>query len=339
MKIFITGATGYIGNNLALRLANEGNTVHALVRSANKASLLSHPNIILSDGDITDPVSIEKAMKDCEQVYHLAAFARVWAKDPSVYYKLNVEATKHVLDAARKLNVRKIVFTSTGGVLGPSGDKPVEEDDKRIGDILNEYEDTKTEAENLCRQYCKQYNMDIVIVNPPRIYGPGIETESNAVTKLAKLYMQGKWKIMPGDGTKTGSYVYIDDIVNGHILAMQKGRSGERYILSGVNASYQEFFDTLGEVTGKKLKLINMPVWAMLIAGNAMMLRTKLTGKPPLLTPKWIKKYLYNWSLSCDKAKRELGYTYIPLKEGLEKTVKWIREQEKKKTENAEDRM
>jgi len=327
MNIFITGATGYIGNNLALRLANEGNTIHALCRDATRHLFLQHPNIHIFEGDILNPALVEKAMTGCEQVYHLAAFARVWAKDPGTYYSINVEGTRVILDAAKKLAVKKIVFTSTAGVLGPSGGRPVKESDPRIGDVMNEYEDSKTQAEALCRQYCRDYGMHIVMVNPPRIYGPGIETESNAVTKLAKLYMQGKWKIMPGDGTKTGSYVYIDDVVNGHILAMQKGRSGERYILSGVNASYRQFFDVLASVTGKKLRLFNLPVWAMMLAGGAMMLRTKLTGKAPLLTPKWIKKYLYNWSLLCEKAQQELGYTYIPLREGLQKTVNWLKQQ------------
>src|SRR6476469_3271133 len=114
MKIFITGATGYIGNNLAKRLASEGHIVHALCRSANKSLLLQHSNIKIFDGDISDVASVEKAMQGCEQVYHLAAYARVWAKDPSVFFKLNVEGTKHVLEAARKLVINDIVFTSTG---------------------------------------------------------------------------------------------------------------------------------------------------------------------------------------------------------------------------------
>lgn len=328
MAIFITGATGYIGNNLAKRLANEGNTIHALCRDAAKQHLLQHPNIKVFNGDILNQASVEAAMAGCTQAYHLAAFARVWAKDASTYYRMNVEGTKVVLDAAKKLGVQKLVFTSTAGVLGPSGTRPVKENDARIGDVMNEYEDSKTQAENLCRRYVSEYGMNIVIVNPPRIYGPGIETESNAVTKLAKLYMQGKWKIMPGNGTKTGSYVYIDDVVNGHILAMQNGRTGQRYILSGVNASYKQFFDALASVTGKRLHLFKLPVWAMLLAGWFMMLKTLFTGKPPLLTPKWIRKYLYDWSLSCEKAQQELGYTFIPLKEGLQKTVEWLRRQQ-----------
>ena len=324
MKIFITGATGYIGNNLAKKLANDGNILHALCRNEN-TNLLSHSNIKIFKGDITDRQSIEKAMQDCEQVYHLAAYARVWSKDPSIFYKLNVEGLKNVLDAARNFSIKKIVFTSTAGTLGPSGSRPVKEDDKRIGEPFTEYEVTKTQAEILCKEYCNKFGMHIVMVNPPRIYGHGIITESNAVTRLIKLYMAGKWKIIPGDGKRTGSYVYIDDVVNGHILAMQNGRSGERYILGGENVSYNNFFELLAKITGKKISLIKLPVSAMMLAGNAIQLYSKITGKPPLLTPPWIKKYHHNWSLSSDKAKQELGYTYISLEEGLRKTVDWLK--------------
>lgn len=326
MRIFVTGATGYIGNHLALRLAEEGNIVHALSRSAQKNYLLSHPNIKIFEGDITDILSLEKAMQGCEQVYHLAAFARVWAKDPKVFYQLNVEATKHVLDVAKSNGVSKIVFTSTAGVLGPSGNRPVKEEDARIGEVMNDYEETKTEAEALCRRYVKDHGMHIVIVNPPRVYGPGVESESNAVSKLIKLYLKGRWRIMPGDGKRTGSYVHVKDVVNGHILAMQKGRSGERYILGGENASYNQFFQTLAKVTGKKVRLFNLPIPLMMLACNVMMIRTKLTGMPPLLTPTWVKKYFYDWSLSSEKAQRELNYTFIPLEEGLRQTVEWIKQ-------------
>lgn len=326
MKIFVTGATGYIGNNLAKKLADEGNIIHALCRNEH-TKVLSHHNIKIFKGDITDKSSIENAIKDCEQVYHLAAYARVWAKNMSTFYKLNVDGLRNVLDAARNSSVQKIVFTSTAGTLGPSGSRPVKEDDARIGEPFTDYEISKTQAENLCREYCNKYDMHIVTVNPPRIYGPGIITESNAVTRLIKLYMAGKWKFIPGDGKRTGSYVYIDDIVNGHILAMQKGRNGERYILAGVNASYNEFFDLLAKATGKKISLIKLPVWLMMIAGNAMQLYTNITGKPPLLTPRWIKKYYHDWSLSSEKAQRELGYNYISLEEGLQKTVDWLKQQ------------
>ncbi|MEP6683905.1 MAG: NAD-dependent epimerase/dehydratase family protein [Parafilimonas sp.] len=323
MQIFITGATGYIGNNLAKKLADEGNTIHALCRDVH-TKVLDHPNIKIFGGDITDINSIEKAMQGCEQVYHLAAFARVWAKDPSTYFILNVQGAKNVFDVARNISIKEIVFTSTAGTLGPSGKTPVKEEDERIGPPFTEYEVTKTQAETLCREYCNKYFMNIVIVNPPRVYGPGIITESNAVTRLVKLYMAGKWRIMPGDGERTGSYVYIDDIVNGHILAMQNGRSGERYALGGVNASYNDFFNLLAKLTNKKRGLINLPVWAMMLAGIFLQLYSKLTDKPPLLTSPWIKKYHYDWSIDSGKAQSELGYSFIPLEEGLRKTIEWL---------------
>lgn len=324
MHIFITGATGYIGNNLARKLADEGNIVHALCRNIN-TQVLNHPNIKIFGGDITDIASIEKAMQHCKQVYHLAAYARVWAKEPSTYYRLNVQGAKNVFDAARNLSIHKIVFTSTAGTLGPSGTKPVEEKDERIGKPFTDYEVTKTQAEDLCRSYCNNYGMHIVMVNPPRVYGPGIITESNAVTRLVKLYMAGKWRIMPGDGKRTGSYVYVDDVVNGHILAMKNGRSGERYSLGGVNASYIEFFNLLAKLSGKKISLIKLPVWAMMLAGNVIQWYTNITGKPPLLTPPWIRKYYYDWSINSEKAQRELGYSFIPLENGLQKTIDWIK--------------
>ncbi|QEC68877.1 SDR family oxidoreductase [Panacibacter ginsenosidivorans] len=330
MKIFVTGATGYIGNNLAKRLAGEGHIIHALNRSAQKSTLLNHDNIQLFKGDITDPASVKNAMQGCEQVYHLAAYARVWAKDPSTYHTLNVEGTRHVLEAARELAINDIVVTSTAGVLGPSGERPVKEDDPRIGEMLNEYEETKTQSEEMCRDYSRRFGMRIVMVNPPRIYGPGVDSESNALTRMVHLYMQGKWRILPGDGKRTGSYVHIDDVVNGHVLAMQKGRAGERYILSGENVSYTTFFNTLAKVNGKKNFLLPLPVWVMVLAGYGMMGLTKITGKPPLLTPKWIRKYLYDWSLSCEKAQRELGYTYRSLEEGLQQTVDWLKFELKK---------
>src|SRR5690606_40064749 len=128
-------------------------------------------------------------MLGCRQVYHLAAYAKPWAKNPDTYYQINLRAVQNILDIAHRLGIQKTLFTSTAGVLGPSVSRPVKEDDERIGEIMNEYEDSKTQAEELCLQYVKEKNMDIVIVNPPRIYGPGVDQESNSITRMLKLYM------------------------------------------------------------------------------------------------------------------------------------------------------
>lgn len=321
MKIFMSGATGYIGHPLAFRLANEGNTIHALCRTPSKEKLIQHENIKVFKGDITDYNLVLTAMKGCTQVYHLAGYVSVYAKDNSIFYDINVGGTKNILDSANALGIDRVCFTSTAGVLGPSKGKPVEESDKRIGTAFSPYEDSKTKAEDLCREYVKQKGMEIVMVNPPRIYGEGIESESNAVTKLMKWYIEGKWKLLPGNGKRTGSYVHIDDVVNGHVLAMERGRPGERYILSGENLSYNEFFGLISELSGKKNFLIPVPVPLMIATGYVMTGLAKITGKPPLLTSAWAEKFSYDWSLSCEKAKKELGYSFISAREGFKKTI------------------
>ena len=326
MKIFITGGTGYLGNKLVNHLSESGYLINALCHSPSKKKFLQFPGVEIFDGDISEISSLRKAMAGCTHVYHVAGYARVWAKDPSTYYQINTVGTKNVLDAAVEMGIHKMVFTSTAGVLGPSKENPVKESDERIVGFFNDYEVTKWEAEELCIKYAKEKRLNVTIVNPPRIYGPGLDSESNALTTMIKKYVDGKWRILPSDGTGIGSYVYVDDIIRGHILAMEKGRSGERYILSGENASYIDFFSKLAKVSEKKFHLIKLPLPIMLLAGQFLLLKTKITGKPPKITPGWIKKYSYDWALNCEKAKIELGYSYLTLEEGLKKTIYWLKE-------------
>ena len=330
MNIFITGATGYIGANLALRLADSGDNVHMLCRltadrqvSKSKASLLNHGNIRVFEGDVLDRESIENAMQSCEYVYHLAAYARVWAENPQTYFDVNVQGTKNILDAAIKSGIKKVVVTSTAGVLGPSNGTPVNEESIRTVDFFNEYERSKYIAEEEIHHYIRK-GLDIVIVNPSRVYGPGLMSESNSVSKLIDRYLKGKWHLIPGNGETIGNYVFIDDVVNGHLLAMSKGLTGEKYILGGDNVSYNEFFGTLIKVSQKKYKLYKTPLSLMLAFAKVQELLANSFNRPPLITPKWVKRYLYNWVLSSQKAGRELGYEITPFEEGMEKTIKWL---------------
>ena len=325
MKVFITGATGFIGIHLAKTLAASGHTVHALYRSEKKlAPLADITNIILFKGDITEPESLEKAMNGCEQVYHVAAFADVWAKDPSIIYKLNVEATKNIFKIAQKLEIQKIVFTSTAGVYGPSLKGEVTEMTSRSLDFFVEYERTKFIAEEKAREYVNK-GLDIVIVNPTRVYGPGLLSKSNSVTLMIKQFSEGKWRIIPGNGKSIGNYVFVEDVVKGHLLAMEKGKSGENYILGGSNASYIEFFDILRDLTGRKHKLFKLPLFIMLCSAHTMMLITKIFGKPPLITPALVRKFNYQWDVSSKKAETELGYTITTLKEGMQSVLEWVK--------------
>ncbi len=331
MKFLLTGATGYIGVPLAKTLAAQGHTVHALYRDESKtAPLKSTENIYLHKGDILDPESLVKAAKGCDAVFHAAAFAKAWDKDPQTFYQQNVQGTLQVLEAARKVGAKRLVFTSTAGVISPSNGLASDENTVRKLDYFTHYEQSKAQAEEtLAKQSIGA--LEAIVVNPTRVYGPGLMSDSNGVTKMIKLYLKGRFRILPGDGQSIGNYAFIDDVVDGHIQAMLLGKPGERYILGGENISFEEFFNLLSDLTGKSSKLYKMPIPLMNLAARAMEIRANLTGAPPLLTPPWVKRYMYNWEISSEKAVREMGYHITPIQDGLAKTVDWILKNRKSK--------
>ena len=326
-RIFITGATGFIGRKLAHKLADEGNEVVALIRSKSKAGALQHERISLVEGDLFSNEALESGMTGCQEVYHLAAFASVWAKGDT-FKTVNIDGTLNILDAAKKAGVDKIVVTSTAGVIGPAvNDQPVNEDTPRQVDFFTEYDSTKYESELKIKEYVSR-GQHVVIVNPTRVYGPGPLNVSNSVTKLVKQYIEGKWKFIPGDGLSTGNYVYVDDVINGHILAMAHGRAGERYLLGGEDATYFDLFDTIANIGGKKYKLYKMPLGVMLTFGKLQLFLAEKFGRQPMITPGWVRKYNYRWMVSSAKAEKELQYEITSLKSGIEKTVEWLRKEE-----------
>ena len=324
-KIFITGATGFIGRKLAMKLANEGNEVVALIRSKSKAAALQHKNISFVEGDLFSINALEKGMTSCHEVYHLAAFASVWAKGDT-FEQVNINGTLNILDCAKKAAVGKIVVTSTAGVIGPAIDGPVNEETPRQVDFFTDYESTKYESELKIKEYVSE-GQHIVIVNPTRVYGPGPLNVSNSVTKLVKQYIEGKWKFIPGDGHSTGNYVFVDDVINGHVLAMAKGRAGERYLLGGEDATYYELFDKIAVIGGKKYRLYNMPLGVMLAFARIQLFLADNFGRTPMITPGWVKKYNYKWKVSSDKAQKELDYLPTSLNDGIQQTVDWWKEE------------
>lgn len=324
MAILITGSTGYIGSKLTAKLAEEGDDIHILCRTAPALPAFNKPNIKVFIGDISDTESLKPALQNVDKVYHLAAYARLWAKDSSTFHKLNVDGLENVLKASREAGVSKLVYTSTAGVIGPSKDKPMTENDPRITGFFNLYESTKSESEKLALDYSRQ-GLNITILNPSRIYGPGFDTGSNPFTKIIEMYLKGNWKIIPGSGNDIGSYPHIDDVVDGHIAAMEKGRNGERYILGGVNATFNEFMQLVQRHSGIEKKLKHVPFFALTLLSRIMLLNANITGKPPLITPDWVAKYKYDWALDSSKAVTELGYSIRPLSDGIRETVEWVK--------------
>lgn len=323
MKIFVTGATGYIGQGLTSRLLNEGHEVHALCRQQPSNSF-DHPRFHFHRGDIGDHEAIFAAMKGCEVVFHVAGVARVWMRDPGRYYDVNVGGTLNVLDAALANNVRKVVFTSSAAVFGTSNGRPVEEDDIRTVNFFTDYETSKFIAEERILRYVRK-GLDVVIVHPTRVYGPGSLSESNAVSQIIKLYLEGNWHIIPGNGRMIGNFSFIDDVVNGHVLAMEKGLAGEKYILGGINISFNEFFQMLKESSGKRYVTVHLPLPFMMFYAWQEELMANFPGYEPKITRRWVEKYNHNLACSSGKAVRDLGYTITRLEEGLAKTIGWLR--------------
>jgi nucleoside-diphosphate-sugar epimerase len=168
--------------------------------------------------------------------------------------------------------------------------------------------------------------LDVSIVNPARVYGPGLDTGSNPVTKIVELYMKRKWHVIPGNGEDIGSYCHVDDVVDGHISAMAKGGMGERYIFGGVNASFNELITLIRKHSGVDKKLFNLPFPVLKMVSHAMKTWSTISGTPPMITPDWVRRYDYHWKLDSSKAVNEIDYKIRSLDEGIKQTAEWIRQ-------------
>lgn len=324
MKVLVTGATGFIGRNLCLHLAEQGYNVVALCRNTAHPYLISHKNITPVKGDILDKESVTKAMNRCGQVYHTAALAKMWCRDKNDYYNINVVGTRNVLELAGEAGVNKVVYTSTCGVWGPTIKHPMSENDPRIDGFAIDYERTKYLAEIETRIYSTK-GLNVVTVNPSRVYGEGPITDSNTVGKMISGYLKGKWRIIPGKGTQVSNYAYLDDVVKGHIAAMEQGTPGNRYILGGEDISFNTFFCTLQSITGKTYSMVKLPQRIIEAYSHFEQLKTTLTGLPPMFLPEFAARLKKDQKYSSQKAITQLNYSITPFEEGMAKTINHIK--------------
>jgi nucleoside-diphosphate-sugar epimerase len=264
-------------------------------------------------------------MEGCTRVYHMAAYAKNWAPDPQTFHAMNVQGMHNVFDAAQKHGVERVVWTSTCMTVGPSdrGEVIDEATPRRTDRYFTDYERTKSiaEQEAVCRA---REGLPVVIVNPTRVYGPGHLTEGNSVSLLIDQYDRGKAPILLNRGVNVGNWVLVDDVVQGHLLAMEKGRIGERYLLGGENASLARLLQLVDEISGKRhLKIPIFRPGAMVFA-YLQQKRAEWFGVHPQITPGWVRVFLTDWAHSSEKAVRELGYRPTPLAEGVRVTYEWL---------------
>lgn len=324
MKIFLTGATGYVGHQLAMHLAENGCRVHILVRNIHSPNIPRHTNITAFAGDITNRESVRTAMTGCEQVYHTAAIVKLFARDPSQFYKVNVTGTQYLLDEALLLGVKKFVYTSTCGVLGSSLNCAKKENDPRTESFDNEYEFTKYLGENLVKEYGKK-GLFTVIVALSKVFGPGIETHPVSVNKIISNFIRGKLLFVPGQGTTIANYCFINDIITGHLLAMQHGLGGEKYILGGYNLSYNTLFTQIKAISKSKAIVIHLPRYIISLLAVINWCNYLITKREPYITLKGIRHIFMNKEFDNRKAMRQLHYQPTPFAEALAQTIQFLK--------------
>jgi nucleoside-diphosphate-sugar epimerase len=323
MKIIITGASGYLGNRLAHQLADLGNTVHAFIRPSSPEKLLKHPNITIFKGDILNKESLMDAMRGCRQLYHTAAKVGAWAKFPQSFYSVNVEGTRVVLEAALASGIEKTVFTSTAGVLGPSFDKPLEENDLRLVDFAIDYDISKKKAEEIVAGYIQE-GMNVVIVSPSKVYGPGNVSHSLTANAVIQTFLKKRITIIPSPGNYSVCFAFLDDVVMGHIQAMEKGRKGEKYILGGINISYYDFFHQIRTLARSKAFIVSLPKGVIKTWAGLQELSHQVAGNSVRFPVKSVDHFYSNYIFSSKKAVLELGYNITPLDKALKKTINFL---------------
>ena len=330
-RIFVTGASGFIGGRLCQYLAgSDANTVVAFCRAPSEAPCLRNPDIEVVTGDLLSRQSITAGMKGCDACIHLAGLASQWSRRADEFHRVNVDGTRNVLAAAAACGVRRFVFVSTAGVYGPTGDGFLSEDSPIPAWQPTRYERSKRDAELVVLQEGNRLDLNVCIVCPTRVFGPGELSEANSVTRIIQQYMCGHWRFLPGDGSAVGNYVYIDDVVTGLVQAVKLGVNGRRYVLGGTNLSYRELFRLVGEqCSHRQAAMIQVPCFAAVVYAQVQWLLASLIGRRPTLTPPFARKYFRDYRFNCERTWKELGMKPTSMEAAIESTVRWLNTKDK----------
>lgn len=322
MKAFVTGGTGFVGSHLVKRLVKDGVKVKALVRDLSKSDELKKLGVEIVRGDTTDKASLHGVMKGCEALYHLGNVAQWWLPDKSIYYKINVEGTRNILFEALKENISKVIFTSSlAAIRQPKGEIATEQTDHKR-DFESHYGRSKFLAEKEVMRIHREHGLPVVILNPGVVIGPGdLKTFGRTIIDI----LNGNLKAILFEDSVI-PIIYIDNTVEGHMLATEKGKPGQRYILVGDNVKIGDIFKMISEISGVPLpeRRISPPV--IKIIAHLSELKSFFTGKPPKFAVDAIRAMEIGAAGSNRKAREELGLNFTPLEEALRKTIDWYRE-------------
>jgi len=318
----VTGATGFVGAAVARNLLARGLSVRALVRPnsdrRNIAGLAVEPAL----GSLEDVESLRRAVAGCDALFHVAADYRLWVRDPVAMMRANVDGTRSLMRAAREAGVRRIVYTSSVAVLGhvADGQQADEATPSALADMVGPYKRSKFLAEELVREMVANEGLPAVIVNPSTPIGPR-DIKPTPTGRIVVMAARGKIPAYVDTGLNV---VHVDDVAEGHWLAFERGKIGERYILGGEDLTLAEILRRVAALVGRKPPTISLPRRALYPVALAAEAMARITGREPMATLDGLRMAKWKMWFSSAKAERELGYRHRPARDAVADAVRWF---------------
>ena len=323
MLAFVTGATGFLGSHVARVLSEQGAELRLLVRSTSNLKNLQGLKAETATGDLRDSASLEKAMSGCDTVFHVAADYRLWVRDPAEMYRSNVGGTRAILEAARKIGVRRVVYTSSVGTIGFTSDgKPADEDSPvSLADMIGHYKRSKFMAEQIALEAGRS-GLQVVTVNPTTPVGEQ-DVKPTPTGRIVLDFLKRKFPAYVETGL---NLVDVRECARGHVMALEKGRSGERYILGGEDLTLKQILDKLAKLTGLPSPRVKLPYIFAFAAGVVdEAITAGLLHHEPRATVDTVRMGKKKMFASSAKAERELGWKLVPAEDALRRAVEWFR--------------
>jgi nucleoside-diphosphate-sugar epimerase len=318
MRYAMTGATGFVGGALARRLREEGHEVVALVRDPTRATALAALGVDLLPGDLDDHAALDRLCTGVDGLFHLAGWYKLGTRDASTGDRVNVVGTRNVLEAALRNGVRRVVHTSTLAVNSDTEEQVVDETYRFTGEHLTHYDRTKAEAHDVALELAGR-GLPVVIVQPGMVYGPGDTAQTGAF--IAQV-VAGKRPMVPDAGGLC--WAHVDDIADGHLLAMERGEPGRSYMLAGPRATLADGLTRVARIAGTKGPIV-LPERVVRIAAKTVGLVGRVVPLPPGYAAETFRAGLATYYGSPARAERELGWRARSLDEGLRETVDALR--------------
>jgi dihydroflavonol-4-reductase len=317
--VFVTGGSGVIGRALLERLAQTDDEVAALARSGDAARAVERTGARAVSADLLDGQALARAMSGCELVYHVAGVNALCVDDPRPMLRTNVQGAATVVHAAAEAGVRRVVYTSSAATIGEPEGTVGREDTPHRGWFLSTYERSKTEGERRALEEGRESGVEVVSVNPSSVQGPG---RAGGTGRILLAFLDGRLRLFVDTRV---SLVDIADCVQGHLLAAERGRAGERYILNGITLTVREALRLAADVAGIHRRLLFVPPRLATVAAAAVNRGFRIARREPPVCPEMVRTLLHGHLYDGSRAERELGVSYTPARETLRRTIEWGR--------------